>query len=137
MLSWLRRSPRSSSSSDPELRHDAAQALAGGVAAASGGIEALRLAFEALGRAPTTARSETVDLQVLVRAAVGDGRVLHHAAATGDIATVRAFIDIGADLNAAGVQGATAVMFAARHGKVECLQQLLSGGADVAAGPAP
>ena len=141
-----RRSPGSPSTSNasssegeaPLPGHDAKQVLAGCAAAASGGTEALCLSMEALGRAPMTVSSDTVTLQELVRAstAAGDGRVqrvLHHAAATGDITTVREFIDIGADLNAVGVQGATALMFAARHGYLACLQQLLSGGAEMAA----
>ena len=55
-------------------------------------------------------------------------RALHHAAAAGDATIVRELVTAGADLNAAGSTGTTAIMLAAQH--LECLQELLAGGAD-------
>lgn len=56
---------------------------------------------------------------------------LIEAAKDGDVQTLRALIDAGADVNAKGYLGMTALMQAATRGHVECAKILLNAGANV------
>ena len=55
---------------------------------------------------------------------------LRRAAATGDLATIKALLDAGADIDAPGAFGITPLASAARGGRVDAIELLLSRGAD-------
>ena len=56
---------------------------------------------------------------------------VHTAAATGDLETVKKYLDSGADVNAPGLIGSTPLHFAARAGHLEVARLLLDSGAEI------
>ncbi|MGH9721738.1 MAG: ankyrin repeat domain-containing protein, partial [Bryobacteraceae bacterium] len=56
------------------------------------------------------------------------------AARSGDLSQVKALLDKGADVNARGRYGQTALLFASNRGHLEVVKLLLAAGADVDAG---
>ena len=60
-------------------------------------------------------------------------RTLKGAIWRGDIESVRAFIEAGADVNARDAEGMTPLMYAAKSGNIESVRILIESGADVTA----
>jgi ankyrin repeat protein len=77
------------------------------------------------------AGEETQRPSIAGRLGGSDGRVLVEAAADGDMDSVRALLDGGANINRAVIGDGTALMVAARRGDERMVRFLLERGADV------
>ena len=86
----------------------------------------------AVGDNPSGAAANAVSLPVVERYDTVEGaRLLCEAAQRGDIETVRALLEAGANVNAAGRGGSTPLYWAARNGHKAVVKALLLAGADV------
>lgn len=77
----------------------------------------------------TTAEASTVSANSTSKELIEGNSPLCNAILKGDMATVKKFVEYGADVNEVS-NGLTPLMFAARYNKVEILKYLLEKGAD-------